>query len=240
VFARSGRRGYGRSHKQLHSYNSQHEVAAATDWGGRLHPRVFYNICSKSRGGAKNAEGTIYIFPPWRCLLPHIPFQYSMPPTICPIAQQNRKCRNVQCRMWHDIVLCKPCECFVLRERLTRHRRGEEHRRNCHFPERKGREGLAFAIPGPSLPYPGVPEPSRRKAADPGRQKKTTGGRPAKRSRGDRGLAVSQENGLTLGSAAGKEGTFTAAMAPILIKRVVCNETLMLTDVELTGAGSGS
>lgn len=165
--------------------------------------------------------------------------QYTMPITACPIAREGGSCRDIQCHLRHDIVECKPCGCFILHERLARHRRGEEHMENCSFPEWKAKaKSPASAIP--PLPYPRVPTSPPRKPTRSQAVKITTGG-TSNRSGQDLRVAVSKENGLTLKSTAGQGGiSSTTATASIVIKKVRQTDSLTLVDVDLIGAESNS
>jgi hypothetical protein len=162
-----------------------------------------------------------------------------MPNTVCPIAWKRGRCRDAWCRLRHDIVQCGPCRCFVLREGLKRHRRGEEHRRDCGFSEWKAQASPALAGVSPSLPYPRVPEPPPREPARSQVMKIPTSA-SSKRSGEERRIAVSGENGLTFKSTANiradQERTFTTVTATIVIERVVRHDSLTLVDVKLTGA----
>jgi len=165
--------------------------------------------------------------------------QSTMPITACPIAREGGRCQDVQCHLRHDIVECKPCGSFVLHERLARHRRGEEHMQNCSFPEWKAKaKSPASAIP--PLPYPRVPIPPPRKPTRSQATNVTTGG-TSNRSGQEPRVIVSKENGLTLKSTTGQDGTSSmTATAPIVIKKVRQNDSLALVDVDLTGAESNS
>jgi len=162
-----------------------------------------------------------------------------MPITACPIAQEGGRCRDIQCHLRHDIVKCKPCGCFVLHERLGRHRRGEEHRQNCGFPKWKAK-AKSPAPATPPLPYPRVPIPPPRKPTRIQAMKITIGGtsnRPGQDSR----VIVSRANSQTLKSTTGQGGTAsTTATTSVVVKKVRQNDSLALVDVDLTGAESNS
>ena len=165
--------------------------------------------------------------------------QYTMPITACPTAREGGRCRDIQCHLRHDIVKCEPCGCFVLHERLARHRRGEEHRENCSFPKWKAKAKSPASAILP-LPYPRVPILSRRKPTRSRAMKITTGGSSNKSGQDPR-VIVSNENDLTLKSTAGQGRTSsTTATAPIVMKKVVHNDSLALVDVDLTGAEPNS
>lgn len=196
---------------------------------------------------SKTLKVTIYFYlHPWLCLLSCLcPLQYPMPNTICPIARKKGRCRDIRCRLRHDIVQCGQCRCFVLRERLKRHRRGEEHRRNCGFSDCKAQASPAAALAraNPPLPYPRVPEPPPRKPTRSQAMESPTGGgfeRPGE----ERRLLVSEENGLTFKSTASigtdQGRTFPTATATIVIERVARDESFTLIDVKLMGAESES
>ena len=51
-------------------------------------------------------------------------------------------------------------------------------------------------------------------------------------------IVVSEENGLTLKSTANQDRTFPIATAPIVINKLARDDSLVLVDVELTGAES--
>jgi hypothetical protein len=167
-------------------------------------------------------------------------------PFVCPVAAKGGKCRDVRCRLRHDIVRCEPCRCFVLHERFARHRRGEEHRRNCWFPEKGTHMKLVLhSILSPGLPYPRVAKPAPRKPAlnQPGKNS-TGGGGPAKRGE-RRYFVVSGENGLTfkstdgMGTGQGKAARLTTTTTiPVVIEKMARNRSLALVDIRLTGAGS--
>ncbi|KAI0253342.1 hypothetical protein BJV78DRAFT_1193688 [Lactifluus subvellereus] len=167
-----------------------------------------------------------------------------MPVTVCPVAAKGRKCWDVQCHLRHDIVRCGPCRCFVLHESLARHRRGEEHRRNCRFPEKRVHMKLLLqTILSPGPPYPRVPKPTPRTPALNRARKNPTGGSSARC--GDRRyFVVSRENGLTFKSTSdistvqGKGNTVRTSTIAVVIQKVERNRSLALVDVGLTGAGS--
>jgi len=165
--------------------------------------------------------------------------QCTMPITACPITREGGRCRDIQCHLRHDIVKCKPCGCFVLHEKLARHRRGEEHRENCGFPKWKAKaKAPVSAIP--PLPYPRVPIPPPRKPTRSQAMKITISGM-SNRSGRDPRVTVSKGNGLTLKSTIGQGGTSSMiATAPIVIKKARQNDSLALVDVDLTGAESNS
>ena len=163
-------------------------------------------------------------------LLSHL--QYAMPITVCPIAREGGRCLDVQCHLRHDIVKCSPCRCFVLHGGLAKHRRGEEHVRNCGFPVWKARAKARRPSVIPPLPYPRVPVPMPRKPIRSRAVKITTGG-TSNRSGQDPRVVVSNENGLTL-----KSTTSMIATARIVIQKVRQNDSLALVDVDLTGAES--
>ena len=162
-----------------------------------------------------------------------------MPITACPIAREGGRCLDTQCHLRHDIVECKPCGCFVLHERLAKHRRGEEHMQNCSFPEWKAKaKSPASAIP--PLPYPRVPILPLRKPTRSQATKITING-TSNRSGEDPRVLVSKENGLTLKSTTGQgETSSKTATAPIVIKKLRQTDSLALVDVDLTGAESNS
>ena len=76
-------------------------------------------------------------------------------PAVCPIAWKRGRCRCVRCRLRHDIVQCGPCRCYVLHDGLARHRRGEDHRRNCNFTEGEAQADSTTCAISP-LPYPRI------------------------------------------------------------------------------------
>jgi hypothetical protein len=134
--------------------------------------------------------------------------------------------------------------CFVLHERLARHRRGEEHKRNCRFPEKKAHiKSLLQTIVSPGLPYPHVPKPTPRKPAQNRAGKNPTGGSSA-RCGDKRYFVVSRENGLTfkstsgIGTVQGNGKIPRTSTIPVVIEKVEGNRSLALVDVCLTGAGS--
>jgi hypothetical protein len=166
-----------------------------------------------------------------------------MPNAICPIAWEKGTCRDIRCRLRHDIVQCGPCRCFVLREGLKRHHRGVEHRRNCGFSECKAQASPALAGANPPLPYPQVPEPPPRKPARSQAMETPTGG-GSQRTGKEWHIVVSEENGLTFKSTA-SIGTdqgriFPTATATIVIERVNTPDSFTLIDVKLMGAESES
>ena len=185
-------------------------------------------VRSKARGRGRHSR---WLFVPASVAMPHASrrlLQHSMPITVCPIAWKGGRCRNVRCRLRHDIVQCGPCGCFVLREGLTRHRRGEEHRQNCGFLEDAN----------PPLPYPRVPKPPPQRPARSRAMKIPSDGRP---ERSERRMIISEEKGLTFKSTAvGQGGTFATATVPIVIERVARQDSLTLIDVKLSGAESES
>ena len=138
-----------------------------------------------------------------------------MPIAVCPIAQNGGRCRDLRCRLRHDVVRCEPCRRYVLHEGLARHRRGEEHRRNCGFMESQPRRITpAHIIPPQPLPYPRVRKsapqiPARKKAT-----KAPTGGGGPKRFREEWRVVVAEENDLTPKSPTGLGRTLTTVGRP--------------------------
>jgi len=135
-----------------------------------------------------------------------------MPLTVCAIAQNGGRCRDLRCRLRHDVVQCEPCRCYILHEGIARHRRGDEHRRNCGFAESQAR-GSSPAYTIPPLPYPRVRKsppqiPARKKST-----KVPTDGRP-KRSEGEWRMVVAEENDLIPKSTAGRGRTLTTFVKP--------------------------
>ena len=147
-----------------------------------------------------------------------------MPITVCPIAQNGGRCRDLRCRLRHDVVQCEPCRCYVLHEGLARHRRGEEHRQNCDFTESQARRSSPAYIVPPPLPYPRV-----RKSPPqiPAREKSTkvpSDGGP-KRFREDwRAVVAEEENDLTPKSTAGRGRTM-----PIVGKPTAASERMVVS-----------
>ena len=135
-----------------------------------------------------------------------------MPITVCPIAQNGGRCRDLRCRLRHDVAQCEPCGCYVLHEGLARHRRGEKHRQNCDFTESQAR-GSSPAYIVPPLPYPRVrksplPIPARKKST-----KVPTDGK-SKRFGGEWRMVLAEENDLSLKSIAGRGRTLTTVGKP--------------------------
>jgi hypothetical protein len=160
-----------------------------------------------------------------------------MPTNICPISWQRERCQDVRCRLRYGIGQSKPYRRVVLHERPTRGRRGEEHRQFSRLPERKARaSSSAFATP--RFLHRRINRTCHITRRKPGCRRISTDGR-GQRSR-ERALVVSEENGLTLRSTTIQGRVFTTPTAPIVIKRVMRNDSLMLSDVKVTGAESRS
>jgi len=139
-----------------------------------------------------------------------------MPIAVCPIAQNEGRCRDLRCRLRHDVVQCEPCRCYVLHEGLARHRRGEEHRRNCGFTESQARgTSPAYIIPPQPLPYPRARKsppqiPARKKST----KVHTDGGPKPKRFREEWRMDVAEENDLIPKSTTGRGRTLTTIGMP--------------------------
>ena len=135
-----------------------------------------------------------------------------MPITVCPIAQNGGRCRDLRCHLRHDVVQREPCRCYVLYKGLARHRRGDEHRQNCGFTVSQAR-GSSPAYIIPPLPYPRVRKsppqiPARKKS------KKVPANGRSKRFRGEWRMVVAEEDDLTPKSTAGCGRTLTAVVKP--------------------------
>ena len=120
------------------SHEGQHELP---NYGLRMITGSLTLSSAVGIGGCKTRLA-IYV---WRLSRRHL-LQYPTPITVCPIVQEGRICRNVRCRLRHDIIGCNQCGYCVLHKGLARH---------CGFPESQARRSSpAYIIP--PLPYPRV------------------------------------------------------------------------------------
>jgi hypothetical protein len=188
--------------------------------------------------------------------------------TICPIALQGTgKCWDAQCRLRHDVVLCKPCKCFVLHCELRKHRSGKDHRLKSGFGDWKAETRRRAILPSP---YPQFtkpkPKPSEKRARRLAKKKELagTGGVPARGGEAKRArkvakkkeptgtgvparggeaqhLSVSGEEGLDFKSEVGVGGEKTNRTIPVIIQKTAAADGVGLTLVGMvvTGAGSG-
>ena len=161
--------------------------------------------------------------------------------TACPVALKKKGvCRDAQCRLRHDFVLCEPCKCFVLHGELRKHCRGEGHRLKSGCGEWEDTRPPARAIL-PS-PYRYVPKqkPSEKRARRLARKKELAGTGSVPASGGEaQHLSVSGEEGLDFKSEVGaNDEKKTNSTIPVIIQKTADGVGLTLVDMVVTGAGS--